>query len=232
VSRSALMVYASFLLFVPTFMTQVYHTSASFAARVGSLYALGCFVAVTSLSQPFARLMGSSSTSTTPSSQRHRYHRAKVLAVLSLFFVGATGSSLAQWLHVRGVVRWSPLTSAAWFAVWGLSFALPFYLPPSLYALSRGGAESSATIADVFDIGGFGLLAWFNGYVARVAAGSAGSGSTATAAAAASSWTGPFAVTTACALTSWMALGTAVWRESGRKPSQTTAVPPTERSTD
>jgi hypothetical protein len=34
-------------------------------------------------------------------------------------------------------------------------------IPPSLYALSRGGTESSATIADVFDIGGFALLAAF-----------------------------------------------------------------------
>ena len=34
-------------------------------------------------------------------------------------------------------------------------------------ALERGGVQSSATIADVFDIGGFALLALFNGYVGK-----------------------------------------------------------------
>ena len=37
-----------------------------------------------------------------------------------------------------------------------------------MFALKRGGKDGSATIADAFDICGFGLLAVFNGYVARV----------------------------------------------------------------
>mmetsp|Transcript_7445 Transcript_7445/g.13555 ORF Transcript_7445/g.13555 Transcript_7445/m.13555 type:complete len:133 (-) Transcript_7445:411-809(-) len=46
--------------------------------------------------------------------------------------------------------------------------AIPFYLPSSMFALKRGGKDGSATIADAFDICGFGLLAVFNGIVARV----------------------------------------------------------------
>ena len=46
--------------------------------------------------------------------------------------------------------------------------AIPFYLPASMFALKRGGKDGSATIADAFDVCGFGLLAVFNGYVARV----------------------------------------------------------------
>ena len=46
--------------------------------------------------------------------------------------------------------------------------AIPFYLPSTMFALQRGGKEGSATIADAFDVCGFGLLAVFNGYVARV----------------------------------------------------------------
>lgn len=37
-----------------------------------------------------------------------------------------------------------------------------------MFALKRGGKDGSATIADAFDVCGFGLLAVFNGYVARV----------------------------------------------------------------
>ena len=36
-----------------------------------------------------------------------------------------------------------------------------------MFALQHGGKDGSATIADSFDICGFGLLAIFNGYVAR-----------------------------------------------------------------
>lgn len=49
-----------------------------------------------------------------------------------------------------------------------LLLAIPFYLPSTMFALKRGGNEGSATVADSFDVCGFGLLAVFNGYVARV----------------------------------------------------------------
>ena len=37
-----------------------------------------------------------------------------------------------------------------------------------MFSLKRGGKEGAATIADAFDVSGFGLLAAFNGFVARV----------------------------------------------------------------
>jgi hypothetical protein len=52
--------------------------------------------------------------------------------------------------------------------LWGFSFAVPFYIPPSMFALARGRKESSATISDVFDVVGFIMLALFNGYVASI----------------------------------------------------------------
>jgi MFS family permease len=185
-SRSALMLFASFLLFVPTLMTQVYQTSASFGAQVGSWYALGCLVSVTTLSQRFAQLR----------------RRDKLRAVTLFLGLGATGSSLAQLAHMSGVIALSPVASALLLFVWGFSFAIPFYIPPSLYALARGGRESSATIADVFDIGGFGLLALFNGYVAGIDH------------AVPAAWITTFAITTGCSLVSFLALFAAVWRES------------------
>ena len=49
-----------------------------------------------------------------------------------------------------------------------LIVAIPFYIPGTTFALKNGGKDGSATIADAFDVCGFGLLAVFNGFVARV----------------------------------------------------------------
>lgn len=185
INRSALMLFASFLLFVPTLMTEVYRTSSSVGAQVGSLYALGCLLSVTTASQLFSRL------------RRH----AKLWAVTLFLLVGATGSSLAQLGHVSGFLRLTPWTSAILLFVWGFSFAIPFYIPASLYALSRGGQESSATIADVFDVAGFGLLALFNGYVASIVPSKP------------EAWIPTFVITTCCSLVSFAALLAAVLRE-------------------
>jgi MFS family permease len=180
-SRSALMVFASFLLFVPTLMSQVYGSSNAFAAQTGSIYALGCLLSVTTGSQLYSRLP----------------KKSQALAVFGLLGT-ATLSSLAQLAHVAGVWSISASTSAAFMFLWGWAFAIPFYIPPSLYALSRGGVRSSATIADVFDIGGFASLALFNGYVASIQH------------ARAAAWIPTFLITTACSLTSLISLTMAV----------------------
>ena len=97
-----------------------------------------------------------------------------------------------------------------------LSLSLVFLVPPSLYALSRGGVKSSATIADVFDIGGFSLLAVFNGYVAGI------NHSTPAA------WKPTFTVTTACSAISLVAVSLAVFLEGRRNNAETTATLPSE----
>ena len=185
ISRTVLMLYASFLMFVPTLMTQVYKTSASAGAQVGSLYALGCLLSVTTISKLYAKMP----------------RRTKLWTVSLLLLLGATGSSVAQLGHVAA--RWtvSPAVSAFLMFLWGFSFAIPFYIPPSLYALAKGGNESSATIADVFDVGGFALLASFNGYVASIAHSNP------------SAWIRTFQITTLCSIVSFMALSLAIWRE-------------------
>jgi hypothetical protein len=77
-------------------------------------------------------------------------------------------------------------------------------VPPSLYALSRGGAQSSATISDIFDFGGFGLLAIFNGYVASIDH------------VRPKAWIPTFQLTTACAVLSLFAVSFAVILENRR----------------
>lgn len=185
VNRSVLMVFASFLLFVPTLMMEVYGTSSSFAAQVGSIYAIGCLIAVTVGSKAYAQLSG----------------KRKVAALVGLLGT-ATVSSVAQLCHVMGVWHLSPNFSALTMFLWGLAFAIPFYIPPSMFALERGGVESSATIADVFDTGGFALLAAFNGHVAGIARNTP------------SAWIPTFQMTTACSLLSMIVLVVAALRES------------------
>ena len=183
-SRSMLMVFASFLLFVPSLMSQVYQAGSSLAAQTGSIYALGCLVAVTVGCPLYTRL----------------HNRGRII-MNAILLTGAIASSLAQLAHVSGIATLSIPVSMMSFFFWGLSFSVPFYIPPSLYALSRGGKKSSATIADSFDIGGFALLALFNGYVASIAQASK------------SAWIGTFQITTGCAAISLLSLTLALLRE-------------------
>ena len=184
ISRSSLMVFASFLLFVPTLISQVYGASNGFAAQVGSVYALGCLSSVTLGSSKYSKLS----------------RRQQAMACFGLMATAAI-SSLTQWAQVSGAWDLTAIGGAAMMFLWGFAFSIPFYLPPSLYALSRGGKESSATIADAFDIGGFILLAVFNGYVASI--------KHATPAA----WIPTFQITTACALISMISLPLAILRQ-------------------
>jgi hypothetical protein len=123
---------------------------------------------------------------------------ATIVGLLSL----ATLSSAAQLGHAMGILHLSVNASAAMFFLWGFAFSLPFYIPPSIYALDRGGAQSSATIADAFDVVGFGLLALFNLTVEGIA--------TPTVPAA---WIFAFQLTTAASLVSLLTLPVAILLE-------------------
>ncbi|KAL7571434.1 hypothetical protein ACA910_019192 [Epithemia clementina (nom. ined.)] len=188
-SRTVLMVFASILLFIPTILCQVYQTSSSVGSQAGSIYAIGCLLAVTLGSRRYAAL-ASSSTNT------KNWCRNHILVLVALLGC-ATAASAAQLAHVSPRIPFvmSPTGSCLSFFVWGAAMAIPFYIPPSLYALKRGGTECSATIADLFDMGGFALLAWFNRYVVGLPNKSDPS-----------VWIPTFQMTTACALTSMVAL--------------------------
>ena len=183
-SRSALMVFGSFLLFVPTLFTNCYGATNAFAAQVGSIFALGCLLSVTFGSQLYATLD----------------KKKKIGSVISLLTT-ATLCALAQLAHVQGTLTLSANASAVCLFLWGFCFAIPFYIPPSLYALSRGGKTSSATIADVFDFGGFGLLAVFNYHVASIRH------------EVLSAWIPTFEILTACSLVSLVSLSLAIYLE-------------------
>eukprot|EP00543_Licmophora_paradoxa_P018786 CAMPEP_0202466752 /NCGR_PEP_ID=MMETSP1360-20130828/69767_1 /ASSEMBLY_ACC=CAM_ASM_000848 /TAXON_ID=515479 /ORGANISM="Licmophora paradoxa, Strain CCMP2313" /LENGTH=286 /DNA_ID=CAMNT_0049091007 /DNA_START=98 /DNA_END=958 /DNA_ORIENTATION=+ len=185
-NRSALMVFGSFLLFVPTLMSQIYGLSSHRAAQVGSVFALGCLLSVTGGARPYAKLG----------------KRNKIATTIILMGIATLCSGL-QLGHMKGIWSIPASVSAASMFLWGFSFSIPFYIPGSMYALARGGKESSATIADVFDFGGFALLAAFNGYVAKIAAYS----NLATA------WIPTFQILTGCSLASMVSLALAIFFE-------------------
>ncbi|KAL3783825.1 hypothetical protein HJC23_005318 [Cyclotella cryptica] len=155
-SRTLIMVMISFLLFIPTYMNQCFGMSSASSARVGSFFAMGCLASVTTLSEKVFP----------PSSTTFTYKR-KSWAVLC--FLGISTICLSvQFAFLQDLIPLSPMTGALSMFVWGFSLAIPFYIPASMFALKRGGEEGSATIADAFDVCGFGLLAVFNSCVARV----------------------------------------------------------------
>lgn len=87
---------------------------------------------------------------------------------MAIFLALSTGCLTLQWLFLKNIIKLSSELGSMIMLVWGFSLAIPFYLPSSMFSLKRGGNEGSATIADAFDVCGFGLLAVFNGFVARI----------------------------------------------------------------
>jgi MFS family permease len=186
INRSALMIFASFLLFIPTLMTHVYGTTPAVASQVGSLFALGCLLSVTSGSAVYPTLPWT----------------GKLKMTTALLGTGIL-SSVGQLGHVSGWWELNATISSTLIFLWGLAVAIPFYLPSSLYALAKG--RSSATIADMFDIGSFSLLAFFNGYVASLRHSDP------------AAWVGTFQLTTMCAVTSLCSLSFTYWREGQKQ---------------
>jgi MFS family permease len=110
VSRSCLMLFASFLLFVPTLVSNVYGASSAVAAQSGSVFAIGCLISVTAGSSWYAR----------------QSTRVRAISLAVLLFL-STLSSAAHLAHVTGIVHLSLHAVFASLFLWGFSFAIPFY---------------------------------------------------------------------------------------------------------
>ena len=155
-SRALIMVLISFLLFIPTYMSQCYSLSKASSARVGSLFALGCLTSVMTLSER-----------SYPVSSSTFGYKQKAFAMLSLMGISSV-CLFFQYAYLLGIISLSPVVGSISMFIWGFALSIPFYVPSSIFALKRGSNEGSATIADAFDVCGFGMLAIFNSYVARV----------------------------------------------------------------
>mmetsp|Transcript_15122 Transcript_15122/g.36311 ORF Transcript_15122/g.36311 Transcript_15122/m.36311 type:complete len:552 (-) Transcript_15122:275-1930(-) len=165
ISRSMIMVLVSFLLFIPSFMVQCYGISSASSARVGSMFALGCLLSVSTLSELTYPSVHRNSNIGRPTPIS--FFRQKAYFMLA-FLALATMCLALQRAFLQNIINLTPAVGTFLMFLFGFSLAIPFYLPSSMFALKRGGKDGSATIADAFDVCGFGLLAVFNGYVARV----------------------------------------------------------------
>ena len=170
-SRSIIMVLVSFLLFIPTYMTQCFQMSSASSARVGSVFALGCLLSVSVLAEKSypssSHIATSSAPYAKPPAPSVPIYKTKAYCMLT-FLAFSTVSLALQTAFLRNLLPISSTVGTLLMFLWGFSLAIPFYLPSSMFALKRGGTEGSATIADAFDVCGFGLLAVFNGFVARI----------------------------------------------------------------
>ncbi len=173
ISRTITMVLVSFLLFIPTFMNQCYEMSTASAARVGSMFALGCLASVSTLaaktypSSDSAQIQSQSLTQSNNDQSLSPIYKRKA-CFMAMFLALSTGCLSTQMLFLNNIINLSSTLGSILMFLWGFSLAIPFYLPSSMFSLKRGGKEGAATIADAFDVSGFGLLAVFNGFVARV----------------------------------------------------------------
>ena len=131
ISRSALMIFGNFLLFVPAFMTHGYSLSYSLSSKVASLYAVGCLTSVALFSRFYNDL-----------------NAFKQIALVALLCAISCLCAFSQLLHSLQTTTFSPMLGSVIMILWGFSFSVPFYLPPALFALKRGGKESAATIGE------------------------------------------------------------------------------------
>lgn len=89
--------------------------------------------------------------------------RAQMLAIAALLGVTTAVPAL---LLARAALPAVDAAVLPLLFVWGLSFAVPFYLPAGTYALECGGKKHSTLFTNLFDAGGFTACSAWNRYAA------------------------------------------------------------------
>jgi MFS family permease len=147
IPRSLLMVYSSFLLFLPLYLSTAHPSiSPRAASLVCSLYSLGSIASL--------RLLSGSFSSLPP---RARARRAAALLAVATIVPLVLASPLAGSLS-------APIVGGLFF-LYGFSFSLPFYVPPTLYVMN---SPSPASLDNAFDLAGFLFLSGANAFAATV----------------------------------------------------------------
>jgi len=85
-----------------------------------------------------------------------------VLAELLLCAIVPFALSLGP--KVLPTVSVVPLTT-----LWGLAYALPFYIPPGEFAMQIGGKKGTALFTNIFDAAGFAMSATWNPWASTLA---------------------------------------------------------------
>jgi len=115
ISRSIIMVLVSFLLFIPSYMTQCFDMSSGASARVGSAFAMGCLLAVSSLSEKTYP-----SDRTRQRSSRSKTYRRKAFAMTG-FLTTATICLILQTAYLQNMVNLTPVLGTLLMFLFGFS---------------------------------------------------------------------------------------------------------------
>ena len=120
ISRSIIMVLVSFLLFIPSFMAQCYGMTSSSSARVGSLFALGCLLSVSTLSEKSFPSAGMITTVPRGSRMIQAHYRRKACSMLA-FVATSTLCLLIQTIFLQGTISLPPLIGSLLMFLFGFS---------------------------------------------------------------------------------------------------------------
>ena len=115
ISRSIIMVLVSFLLFIPSYMTQCFDMSSGASARVGSAFAMGCLLAVSTLSEKTYP-----SDVTRQRSSRSKTYRRKAYAMTG-FLTTATICLMLQTAFLQNIVNLTPVLGTLLMFLFGFS---------------------------------------------------------------------------------------------------------------
>jgi predicted MFS family arabinose efflux permease len=135
IAKSLLMVVGQFIGFIPLFLASLPSVSKGRAATYSSVFALGSLV---------SNLLGSRFYG--PLSNLRKVYVISTCLMVSVLCAGL----LSGWYMKM------PLGAMLFIlGMWGLSWSVPFYIPPGVYALEVGGDAHAAFVTNVFDAGGF-----------------------------------------------------------------------------
>eukprot|EP01041_Mallomonas_annulata_P008040 gene8040-16478_t len=133
-----LMVVGQFLQLVPMYLETAVKMSRSSAITCSSTFALGSLV---------ANLFGSR--------VYHKLSSSRQIRLVFVFNVIGVLCSSSLFLHSLGLFPLNGPVASSILLVWGGAWALPFYTPPALMALTLGGRQHSALLTNMFDGAGF-----------------------------------------------------------------------------
>ena len=139
--------------FFMNYLPQLLHTSYGFdhgmAATLGGVAQGGSVIGLLGVGEYYKRLTKSS---------KALLVLVELLLCALVPFVLSLGPSVLPQLAVV------PLT-----VLWGLAYALPFYIPPGEFAMQIGGKKGTALFTNIFDASGFAASALWNPWASALA---------------------------------------------------------------
>lgn len=133
ISRSIIMVLVSFLLFIPSYMSQCFDMSSASSARVGSIFALGCLLSVSTLAE---KTYPSTDTKTSRGRSSISLYRKKAYFMLA-FLALATICLMIQTAFLRNMLHLTPALGTFLVFLFGFSLGKQSHCNFSFYCYKK-----------------------------------------------------------------------------------------------